>query len=110
MKLVLRDSSEIELVNYTSNSFIILCTDEQEFYTIWRKMTPENLSRVHITDGSIAIVTLENLIFDGIQATYNTNRTITGYIYFHGQEYAPDEMSEEDREYAEAGKILLGEE
>ena len=110
MKLVLRDGSEIELVNFTSNSFIVLCENQEEFNTLWSKMTAENLSRVHITNDSIVIVTLENLIFDGIQATYNTNRTITGYIYFHGQEYVPDEMSEEDREYAEAGKILLGEE
>lgn len=110
MKLILRDGSEIELANFTSNSFIFLCADEQEFYNIWNKMTPENLSRVKITDDSVAVLTLENLIFDSIQATYNINRTITGYIYFHGQEYVPDNMSEQDREYAEVGKILLGEE
>ena len=85
MKLVLRDGSEIELVNFTSNSFIVLCENQQEFNMLWSKMTLENLSRVHITDDSVAILILENLVFDGVQATYNTNRTLTGYFYFHGQ-------------------------
>lgn len=110
MKLVLKDSSEIELVNFTSNSFIFLCGNQQEFNTIWSKMTPENLSRVHITNDGVTILTLENLTSDGVQATYNVNKTITGYFYFHGQEYVQDELSEEDREYAAVGRILLGEE
>lgn len=110
MKLVLRDGSEIELVNFTSNSFIVLCENQEEFNTLWSKMTAENLSRVHITDDNVTILILENLVFDGVQATYNTNRTITGYFYFHGQTYVSDTMSDEDREYAEVGKILLGEE
>lgn len=110
MKLVLKDNSEIELIQYTSNAFVVLCADEEAFYSIWGKMTPENLSRVHIDDNGTTALILENIIFDGIQATYNNNRSITGYIYFHGQEYVLNEVSEQDREYIEAGKILLGEE
>lgn len=110
MKLILKDGSDVEIVQYTSNSFVVACADKEEFDLIWDRMTPENLSKVRIDDGGITALNLENIIFDGVQATYNTDRTITGYIYFHGQEYVTHELSEEDMEYIKVGKIMLGEE
>jgi len=110
MKLILKDGSDVEIVQYTSNSFVVACADKEEFDLIWDRMTTENLSRVDVKDGDATVVSLENIMFDGVQAIYNTDRTITGYIYFHGQEYVTPALSEEDMEYAEVGRILLGEE
>ena len=63
MKLVLKDNSEIELIQYTSNAFVVLCADEEAFYSIWDKMTPENLSRVHIDDnGTTALIFKQHII------------------------------------------------
>ena len=109
MKLIFNDNSELEISNYTSGAFIIQCNNKNEFFDIWsNKMTNENLSKVQITDGVAPILNMENLTFDGAQVVCNTDSTYTCYFYFHGQNYIT--ISEEDMEYAEVGRILLGEE
>ena len=51
------------------------------------------------------------LILDGTQAVLSTTGTIMGLFYFHGAEYTPvTPEDQEDAEYIQAAKILLGEE
>ena len=103
MQLILRDGSAIDLVEATTlKHFVVICEDVTEFVAIWDKMTLENLSEVALKEGDTAIQTISNLILVGTQTTRNSDGSITGHFYTDGGEFRRDE-------YAEAGRILLGE-
>lgn len=110
LKLILNDETELELVDGGfMTQFVILFSSRTAFNTAWGKLTPENLSNVVIQSDGQTIQRLQNLTLDGAQAVYNPDNTITGHFYFHGAD--PVGMkTEEDEEYIQAAKILLGEE
>ena len=111
MKIILRDGTEIGIINFASNTFVVHSDDRQGFISVWEQMTSDNLARVRVEDDGNTIMDMESLILDGTQTTMNIDGTFTCYFYFHGQEYVHEQgMSEEDMEYAQAGRILLGEE
>ena len=111
MKIVLRDGTEKEIINFASNSFVVHCEDQQDFFSVWEHMTDDNLARVRVENDGDVVMDMQNLVLDGTQATKNSNGTFTCYFYYHGQEYLQnDSLSEEDMQYAQAGRILLGEE
>lgn len=103
LKLVLRDNTEIELADGSiAKHFTVVCATKEDFVTIWSKLTLENLSEVRLMDGDATICILTNLILIGTQTMDNSDGSITGHFYTDGGEFLTDE-------YAEAGRILLGE-
>lgn len=111
-KIKLRDGTEYQLADGDVGSkFSIICPDKQTFYSIWESMTNENLSEVTVTVDGTAMIVMRYLILDGTQAVFSTIGTIMGLFYFHGAEYTPvTPEDQEDAEYIQAAKILLGEE
>ena len=105
MKIILNDKTEVQIVDYTSNSFIILCPTQSDFLNMWAKMTEENLAEVRIIRDETIIQVLKGLKPDGVQAVKNPDGSYTGHFYFYGATYTSDE-----EEYATIGKILIGEE
>ena len=107
LTLTLNDQTIIELTdaNYTSKFSMVCETKEQVFY-LWNKMTEQNTSRVEIKIGEQTIQVITGLIIDGMQITYNPDKTYTVHFYYYGASYAKDV----DQEYVQAAKILLGEE
>ena len=107
LTLTLNDQTVIELTdaNYTSKFSMVCETKEQVFY-LWNKMTEQNTSRVEIKIGEQTIQVITGLIIDGMQITYNPDKTYTVHFYYYGASYAKDV----DQEYVQAAKILLGEE
>lgn len=110
LKLILNDNTEMELADGGFMSqFVILFNSRTAFNTAWSKMTAENLSNVEIQSDGQTVQRLQNIVLDGVQAVYNGDNTITGHFYFHGAEPV-GAKTQEDEEYIQAAKILLGEE
>ena len=107
LKLILNDQTTIELTDATYTSkFSTVCQTKEEVFYLWNKMTQQNISRVEIKIGEQTIQVITGLIIDGMQITYNPDKTYTVHFYYYGATYAKDI----EQEYVQAAKILLGEE
>lgn len=106
LKLILNDGTEIELVEAgLSQHYVVLCSSRTAFQRLWGSMTDENLAEIRITENDETIQTIVNSKLAGTQTVNNPDGTLTGHFYLTGGEY-----TQQDAEYTEAGKILLGEE
>lgn len=103
LQMILADGTAISLIEASlTKHFLVLCDTEDDFVTLWEKMTPENLAEVQITEDGTVMQTIEGMTLEGTQTVINNNGTITGHFYMSGGTYKTDE-------YSEAGRILLGE-
>ena len=109
LKLILNDNTEIELADYELMvQFVFIFNSREEFVTTWGKLTPSNLSNVTIQSDGHTIQQFTNLILDSVQAVYNTDSSITGHFFIHGDDIITTKTPE-DEEYIQVAKILLGE-
>lgn len=107
LTLTLSDQTVIKLTDAGFiRKFTTICKNKEEVFYLWNKMTPANTSIAWIKLEDEVLQVLEGLIVDGIQIIYNNDDTYTVHFYFYGASYTKDE----DKEYIEAAKILLGEE
>jgi len=106
LKLILKDNTEINLVDagYTRH-YVITCADNAAFQAIWDSMTSENLSEIQLFEDDQLLHIIIGSQLNGTQTVTNPDGTITGHFYLSGGHY-----KEVEDEYAEVGKILLGEE
>lgn len=106
LKLILKDGTEIELAEAgLSYHYVVTCTSNSAFQKLWNKMTDENLEKIQITQDGNTIQTIVGSTLNGTQTVTNTDGTITGHFYLSGGEY-----TQQDAQYSEAWRILLGEE
>lgn len=102
LKLVFKNGTEIELAEFNTGSFIVLCQNTADFSDVLAQFTEENLESLQITNDGAIIQSLSYVAFMGAQAIVNSNGSITGHYYYRG-EYTEHEM-------VTAARILLGEE
>ena len=101
--LILADGTEIELADATYNKhYVVNCTNGDDFSEKRSAMTNENLSEVKILEDGEEVAHLIGLTLTSVQEVLNPDNTVTAHFYFTGGENATTK-------YAEAGKILLGE-
>ena len=106
LTLVLNDGTEVELAEAgLSQHYVVTCSSKTAFQRLWSAMTDENLAEIQITENGNPIQTIINSKLAGTQTVNNPDGTITGHFYLSGGVY-----QQQDAEYSEAGKILLGEE
>ena len=104
IKMILSDGMEIDLESMAGKSHaVLICDTARGFQRLWNKLTPEALSEVTITEDGETVSRIADLVLSGAQCVNNDDGTVTGHFYFDAGGYIPDE-------YAEAGRILLGEE
>ena len=104
--MILKDKTNIELEEMAGKRHaVVICNTDREFQRIWNRLKAnDNLSEVEITEDGVTVSRIADLVLAGTQTVTNPdNNTITGHFYFDAGSYIPDE-------YAEAGRILLGEE
>lgn len=103
--MILKDGTNIELEEMAGKKHaVMLCYTAKEFQRVWNRLTPENLSEVEIKEGDVTVNKIGDLVLFSAQAVTNPDTgKVTGHFYFDAGSYIPDE-------YAEAGRILLGEE
>lgn len=102
--LILANDAEMILSSATYNKhYVVNCISAAEWQTRRNMMTPENLSDVKLYDGGAEVAHITNLTLTGTQEVINSDGTITGHFYLSGG-------SNLTTDYAEAGKILMGDE
>lgn len=112
LSIVLQDKTEILIDELDFPAHVIKkFNSKEEMIVIWNKFTPENLQEVQVFKNSSPAVKLIGLTLEGVQSNINADGTMTTHFYMQecAVEGAVPGISEEDREYIEAGRILLGE-
>lgn len=102
MKLILAGGLEIELAQFTSNSFIAHPATFQEAvdnYTVF----VNGLSDVQVKDGDVVVYAATDLTSDGVQIMERAGGGYTAIYYYHGAKAATAED-----EFSQVGKILMG--
>lgn len=109
MKMILHNTTTIPIVDGSYSGAVILIADTQQvIFDIWAQLTPDALAEVHITrDDDTPLHTLHGAVIDSMQTVPNPDGTYT--VHFYISETITGDVPT-DAEYAQAGKILLGEE
>lgn len=106
LKLTLGTGDEIALAEYGHDHIVVLCADLEEFRTAEDQIRAAGaLDNVEVTSDGELIAKVTGLQIMGAQTVANNDGSITGHIYTKGGTYDLD-----GGEYAQAGRILLGEE
>lgn len=109
MNMTLHNGTKIPIVDgsYTG-AVVLIVPDRQALMGIWDQLTPDALTEVRITkDDDTPLHTLHGAVVDSMQTVPNPDGTYTVHVYM--SETVTGNIPT-DAEYAQAGKILLGEE
>lgn len=109
MNMILKDGTTIPIVDgsYTG-AVVLICDTQQAVMDTWAQLTPDALQTVRITqDDDTPLHTLHGVVIDSMQTVPNPDGTYT--VHFYMSETVTGDVPT-DAEYAQAGKILLGEE
>lgn len=105
LKMTLGSGEEISLAEFGHNHIVVLCNGLAEFRAIEDKMLEAGaLDSVEVADDDQRIAAITGMRLTGAQTIDNGDGTITGHFYMVGGTYDLD-----GGEYAQAGRILLGE-
>lgn len=105
LKMKLGTGEEIALAEFGHDHIVMLCEDLEEFREKEDKIRTDGaLDSVEVTSDGEKIAQITGLQITGAQTVGNTDGTVTGHFYMTGGTY------DLGGEYAEAGRILLGEE
>ena len=108
VRLRLHDGTEIEVVEFALPAqATVVCADMRALLELWDKFTPEALAEVTVLWNNAQTLVLRNAGVNGVQATTNSDGTLTAHIYFCGQQ---EITAVGNPEYVIAAKIMMGEE
>ena len=105
MKLILKDKKEIPIIQYTVPLTVTAaCQSPSAVTTLWKKLTPEQLSEISIVDDNeVVIGSYVNAAVTNVQSVVNVDgETITAHFYLSAE---PVDLAEK----AAAYDILAGE-
>lgn len=105
LKMVLQDGTELDLKEFALPMHaIIQCATKDDALTKWELLTQENLTYVQIQQNGEVLLAFQYAGLTGVQYILNADGTVTAHFYMDGER-----AETPDAEYAQAGKILLGE-
>ena len=105
LKMTLGTGEEIDLAEFGHNHLVVLCESLAAFRTVEDKVMAEDaLAPVEVADNEQTIAAISGMRITGAQTVDNGDGSVTGHFYTTGGTY------ELGGDYAEAGRILLGEE
>jgi len=106
LKMVLADGTQMDIAEFgLPMHAVLICADDAEMKEKWAQLTPDKLASMQIQENGDTIFTFSSVTLDGLQCVMNGDGTVTAHFYMSGTN-----TTRVDTEYAEAGKILLGEE
>ena len=88
------------------------CKTKEECYNVFDSFFDgEALKKIIVSQDGVMILTANDVTFDGVQAMRNSyTREFTAHVYLSTESYTSgQERTEEENEYIEAAKIMLGE-
>lgn len=105
IQMHLATGETIALQEFGHEHLVVTCANLQEFREVEDKIRAAGaLDAVEITDNGETIASITGLQAAGTQTVANLDGTLTGHFYMRGGVYDLD-----GGEYAQAGRILLGE-
>ncbi len=109
LKMVLGDGSGIEIVGFALPlSVTVNCESMAEMAEIWERLhMGTSMSKIEILRDSVVCGTYFDVKIDGVQVIKNGDDTLTAHFYMRDSGSSQTEM---ENEYAQAARILLGEE
>ena len=106
LKLTLATDEEIVLAEFGHGHVVVLCDDLDAFRGVEDKLHANGaLDAVTVTSDGEEIAKITGMQITGAQTVCNNDGSVTGHIYTRGSSYELD-----GGVYAQAGRILLGEE
>lgn len=106
LKMTLGTGDEVGLAEFGHNHLVVLCESLAAFRAVEDKVMAQGaLTSVEVTDNDQMIAAISGMRITSAQTVDNEDGSITGHFYTVGGTY---ELGGGD--YAEAGRILLGEE
>ena len=108
LKMLLNNGTELRLEAFgVPCHCVMLCEDKDVMTEVWDTLTEANLRRVYIQQGDVVIMAFNDCFLNGQQSVVNPDGSLTVHFYLDGTR--DNLVSDDDREYIEAAKILLGE-
>ena len=105
LKMVLYDGTEMEIAEFALPiHVVILCASKDDALEKWESLTDANLTSVQIQQNGEALFAFRYAGLTGVQYILNADGTVTAHFYMDGER-----AETPDAEYAQAGRILLGE-
>lgn len=108
LTLILLDSTELSLDAFGVPCHAVMtCADHTEMNAVWDKLTDVNLRRIELKQDETVIAAYNDCYLNGQQSVVNPDGSLTVHFYLDGTR--DNLVSDDDREYITAAKILLGE-
>lgn len=106
LEINLATNETIGLAEFGHGHLVFDCADLAAFREVEGKIREEGaLASVEVTDNGALIAAIDGMTVAGTQTVENLDGTVTGHVYLRGGVYNLDAG-----DYAQAGRILLGEE
>lgn len=111
LKMILMDGTELSLDAFGIPCHAVMtCATHEEVSAIWAQLTPDNLRQIFVRQGDEVMFAYKDCSVNGEQSIVNGDGTLTVHFYMDGTRIKEAALTDEDREYITAAKILLGEE
>lgn len=111
LTMILADNTEMRLEAFGLPCHaVMLCESRETLNEIWDALTEENLRQIFVREGDEIVYAYRDCCVNGQQAIVNGDGTLTVHFYLDGTRIKEAALTDEDREYIQAAKILLGEE
>ena len=105
LQLILKNDTAIDITESGLSGHIVMhCADSDEFNSIWEQLTPEAVEEFTVVKDGTTVQSVANAKLSGTQTVTNPDGTLTCHFYLSG------ELVSQSDEYAEVGRILMGEE
>lgn len=106
MKMHLSTHEEVDLADFGHEHLVVLCENLESFRSIHDAMLEDGaMEEIEVEEDGQTIAVIRNARISGAQTVANLDGTVTGHFYLADGTYDLD-----GGEYAQAGRILLGEE
>lgn len=109
-KIILAGGTELHIDGFALPLHIAIdCTDRADANAKWALLDGEHDTITLTGDGDV-IASYANVALVNSQFFKNGDGTVTAHFYLSGDHVADEPLTDADREYIEAAKIMLGEE
>ena len=111
LKMILYDGTELSLDAFGLPCHAVMqAANPEAVVEIWSKLTPDSLKQVYVRQDDDLMFAYKDCSVNGQQSIVNGDGTLTVHFYLDGTRIKEATLTDEDREYIAAAKILLGEE
>ena len=111
LTLILLDGTELSLDAFGLPCHAVMqAANPEAVSALWAQLTPDNLKQIFVRQNDEIMFAYKDCSVNGEQSIVNGDGSLTVHFYLDGTRIKEAALTDEDREYITAAKILLGEE